>query len=127
VVARDGDLVIGAQVRARLLGLHLLDLDAHVVVATARDEAGGTAPARRGAGAAAVGRSRGARPSDGDARPTPRPALSRAVRLLGEGSSALDDARVMRRQVRIAPARARLSPGAVPGGRSDGARSAGPP
>ena len=40
-VGRLGDRVIDGRVRARLLGLPLLDIDAHVVVATARGGAGG--------------------------------------------------------------------------------------
>lgn len=87
-VVRRGDRVIDGRVRARLLGLPLLDLDAHVVVATARDESGrdvidAGAPARRGV--------RDVR-ADGSAPPE----LARAVRLLAEGTSALDDARRLR-------------------------------
>jgi hypothetical protein len=84
-VVRRGDRVIDGRVRARLLGLPLLDIDAHVVVSTAR---GGTGrdvietdePALR------------ALRADGSAPPE----LVRAVRLLAEGSSALDDARRLR-------------------------------
>ena len=84
-VVRRGDRVIDGRVRARLLGLPLLDLDAHVVVATARDGSGrdvidAGAPARRAVRA------------DGSAPPE----LVRAVRLLAEGTSALDDARRLR-------------------------------
>jgi hypothetical protein len=122
VVDRDGDLVVDAHVVARLLGLHLLDLDARVVVGTARDESGDTAPAPRGTGAASVPPAAPLRLPDGDdARTAPRPALNRAVRLLGEGSSALDEARVMR-QVRVIPGRAVIGRGST-----DGARGAGPP
>jgi hypothetical protein len=87
-VVRPGDRVIDGRVRARLLGLPLLDLDAHVVVATARDGSGrdvidAGAPARRAV--------RDVR-TDGSAPPE----LIRAVRLLAEGTSALDDARRLR-------------------------------
>ena len=81
-VVRRGDRVIDGRVRARLLGLPLLDIDAHVVVATAGEGGGGRMieshePMLRAA------------PADGAAPPE----LARAVRLLAEGSSALDDAR----------------------------------
>jgi hypothetical protein len=86
-VVRRGDRVIDGRVRARLLGLPLLDLDAHVVVATARDGTGDVidagVPARRDV--------RNVR-ADGSAPPE----LVRAVRLLAEGTSALDDARRLR-------------------------------
>jgi hypothetical protein len=86
-VVRRGDRVIDGRVRARLLGLPLLDLEAHVVVATARGGTGDLidagAPARRAV------RDVGA---DGSAPPE----LVRAVRLLAEGTSALDDARRLR-------------------------------
>ena len=84
-IVRRGDRVIEGRVRARLLGLPLLDLDAHVVVSTARDGSGRDVietdePALRAVRA------------DGSAPPE----LARAVRLLAEGSSALDDARRLR-------------------------------
>jgi hypothetical protein len=87
-IVRRGDTVIDGRIRARLLGLPLLDLDAHVVVSTARDGTGRDVieanepalPAARPVGA------------DG---PSP-PELVRAVRLLAEGTSALDDARRLR-------------------------------
>ena len=86
-VVRRGDRVIDGHVRARLLGMPLLDLDAHVVVATARDGTGDVidagAPVRRAV--------RDVR-ADGSAPPE----LVRAVRLLAEGTSALDDARRLR-------------------------------
>jgi hypothetical protein len=87
-VVRRGDRVIDGRVRARLLGLPLLDLDAHVVVATARDESGRDVI---GAGAPARRSVRDVR-ADGSAPPE----LVRAVRLLAEGTSALDDARRLR-------------------------------
>jgi hypothetical protein len=84
-IVRRGDRIIDGHVRARLLGLPLLDIDAYVVVATARDGTGrrdvdSKAPAPR---AVSI---------DGTAPPE----LVRAVRLLAEGSSALDDARRLR-------------------------------
>jgi hypothetical protein len=84
-VVRRGDRVIDGRVRARLLGLPLLDIDARFVVSTARD----------GTEATAIGPDeRARRPvrADGSAPPE----LARAVRLLAEGSSALDDARRLR-------------------------------
>jgi hypothetical protein len=84
-VVREGDTVIDGRVRARLLGLPLLDIDAHVVVATARE----------GSGRGVIERDQLALQTvraDGSARPE----LARAVRLLAEGSSALDDARRLR-------------------------------
>lgn len=87
-VVRRGDRVIDGHIRARLLGLPLLDLDAHVVVATARDGTGrdmidAGEPARRAV-------------RDVRADGTAPPELVRAVRLLAEGTSALDDARRLR-------------------------------
>jgi hypothetical protein len=84
-VVRRGDRVIDARVRARLLGLPLLDIDAHVVVATVREGGGGRVIETDEPALRAV------RP-DGSAPPE----LARAVRLLAEGSSALDDARRLR-------------------------------
>lgn len=96
-VARDGDMVIDANVRARLLGLNLLDLDAHVVVAPAR-------PGSRAQDTAVLHRA-GAPRTDGaavrpSARPRPRvtppasslPGLARAEHLIAEGSDLLDQA-----------------------------------
>jgi hypothetical protein len=78
---RRGDTVIDGRVRARLLGLTLLELDAHVVVATA---SGAPAVAQRPVeGRRAVARTDGHAP----------PELARAVRLLAEGTTALDAAR----------------------------------
>jgi hypothetical protein len=89
VIARSGDQVIDGRLTARLLGVRLLDIDAHVVVAAARD-AGTTSRPARNAGVP----SRPAPPAAGaDGR---APALRRAVRLLDEGSSALEDARQIR-------------------------------
>ena len=101
-VARDGDMVIDGRVSARLLGLRLLELDAHVVVATARARPVlATSPPAAGVPRAS-GRER--MPVTGDGV-TPNP-LSRAVRLLGEGSSALDDARrIHRRALDAGPGR----------------------
>jgi hypothetical protein len=88
LVVRRGDRVIDGRVRARLLGLPLLDLDAHVVVATARD---GTGRELIGADGPAH---RAVRPLRADG--TVPPELVRAVRLLAESTSALDDARRLR-------------------------------
>lgn len=93
-------MVIDGRVSARLLGVRLLELEAHVVVATARLPTASTsaAPGARDARAGRVPLA-----TDGA---TPH-ALSRAVHLLGEGSSALDDARrIHRRALDAGPARA---------------------
>jgi len=87
-IVRRGDRVIDGRIRARLLGLPLLDLDAHVVVSTVRDGTGRDViepdePALRAV-----------RPVRADGSAPPEQA--RAVRLLAEGSSALDDARRLR-------------------------------
>ena len=90
---RPGDLVIDGRLRARLLGLRLLDIDAHVVVAPAR-----TPPIGRRAGSPGrAGRDR-AGESDvpqrivmGPDGPSP-PELAYAARLIAEGSSLLDEA-----------------------------------
>jgi hypothetical protein len=84
-VVRRGDRVIDGRLRARLLGLPLLDIDAHVVVATARETSGATLIGSYQPPPQAV-------PADGSAPPE----LARAVRLLAEGSSTLDDARQLR-------------------------------
>jgi hypothetical protein len=99
VIARPGDHVIDGRLTARLLGLRLLDIDAHVVVAVATDAARAGPPSPAPAPVRDA-RSRPARPAR-SARPTASldggaPALRRAVRLLDEGSSALDDARRIR-------------------------------
>jgi hypothetical protein len=86
VAVRRGDRVVDASVSARLLGLPLLHIDARVVVATAND---GTAPLEPLT--AATGRARRGR--DRVVANGATPELERAVRLLAEGSSALDDAR----------------------------------
>jgi hypothetical protein len=80
--------VIDGRIRARLLGLPLLDLDAHVVVSTARN---GT---RRDVIEADEASLRATRPVRADG--TAPPELARAVRLLAEGTTALDDARRLR-------------------------------
>jgi hypothetical protein len=93
---RQGDLVIDARVRARLLGLHLLDIDAQIVVAPARSAptlaAAGT---RRGGGSGGDGASG---PQEMQRRigissdsPAP-PELAYAARLIAEGSNLLDEA-----------------------------------
>jgi hypothetical protein len=91
--ARPGDLVIDGRLRARLLGLPLLEIDAHVVVAAAR-----TPRAVRGAGAPSLtGTGRASEPGvqrrivSGPDGPAP-PELAYAVRLIAEGSSLLDEA-----------------------------------
>jgi hypothetical protein len=87
-IVRRGDRVIDGRIRARLLGLPLLDLDAHVVVSTAWD---GTS---RDVIEADKPILRAARPVRADG--TAPPELVRAVRLLAEGTTALDDARRLR-------------------------------
>jgi hypothetical protein len=93
IVPREGDLIIATRVEARLLGLHLLDIDAKIVVA----------PARTPVVAAAV-HSHGKTRSAGDGqhevrRPmTISPAvqaprdLAHAMRLIREASTLLDQA-----------------------------------
>ena len=83
VAVRKGDTVVDARVRARLLGLPLLELDAQVVVAPQRDEPAAPAPVPAGVREARVLRGDGGTPPD----------LSRAVRLLAEGSRALEAAK----------------------------------
>jgi hypothetical protein len=90
---RRGDLVIDGCVRARLLGLPLLEIDAHVVVAPAR-----TPPAiRRTESPSVTGTGRGSAPRSRQRAvtapngPSP-PELDYAVRLIAEGSSLLHDA-----------------------------------
>ena len=78
--------------RARLLGLHLLDIDAQIVVA----------PARTAVAVSAVGSQGGAgsgRDGDRDLRriaispdAAAPPELAHAVRLIAEGSKLLDEA-----------------------------------
>jgi hypothetical protein len=87
-IVRRGDRVIDGRIRARLLGLPLLDLDAHVVVSTVRDGTGRDVVEPDEPALRAVRPVR----ADGSAPPE----LARAVRLLAEGSSALDDARRLR-------------------------------
>jgi hypothetical protein len=95
VVARPGDHVIDGRLTAHLLGLRLLDIDAHVVVGVANEAPLAAPPPPPPA-------------RDARSRPTPAaasvdasvdgqaPALRRAVRLLDEGSTALEDARRIR-------------------------------
>ena len=85
VAPREGDVVVDARVRARLLGMPLLTIDARIVVAPARPAL--TMPS---VSAPALTRSR-----DGD-RPQAAPELARAVRLIAEGSSLLDEASRLR-------------------------------
>jgi hypothetical protein len=113
--AADGDLVIDGRIRARVLGLPLLDLDAHVVVGPARVRPTASASPRQ-VTPPARGRANTLPPTpraalvDGTGADGSRPsALGRAVRLLGEGSTALDDARRIRRQALTAPAAQRRS------------------
>ncbi len=87
VVPQPGDLVIEGHVCARLLGLHLLDVEAHVVVGSARPVPRTWAAETDGATAIAeTGRT-----VDPDALP-----LARAQRMLAEGSTVLADARRIR-------------------------------
>lgn len=87
VVPRPGDLVIDGHVRARLLGLRLLELDTHIVVGNApRAPSRGIAPFDGAARATPAGQ-----PADPDALP-----LAQAQRLLAEGSTVLAGARRMR-------------------------------
>jgi hypothetical protein len=99
-ITRDGDLIIDGHVRARLLGLPLLDLDAHVVVAPARPALPVPAsafPARRLAPPRSgnVDRARRppavARPRASLGVPTP-PGLAQAEHLIAEGTDLLDEA-----------------------------------
>ncbi len=83
VAPREGDVVVDARVRARLLGMPLLTIDARIVVAPARPAL--TVPS---VSAPALTRSR-----DGDQA---APELARAVRLIAEGSSLLDEASRLR-------------------------------
>jgi hypothetical protein len=95
VVPGPGDLVIDGHVRARLLGLRLLELDAHVVVTNApsrravRASPAGVRPSPAGDGV--TGSVPAAGPVDRDALP-----LARAQQLLAEGSSVLAGARRIR-------------------------------
>jgi hypothetical protein len=81
LTARDGDLVVDARIHARLLGMPLLAIDARIVVAPARPAL--TVPARP---IPILSRS-----PDGD-RSAAVPELARALRLIAEGSSLLDEA-----------------------------------
>jgi hypothetical protein len=97
-IARDGDLVIDGRVRARLLGLPLLDIDAHVVVTPAhaarrlRPDDGWDGSRRRGTGTADHLQPRRGRPRIGrDARMPP--GLARAEHLIAEGTDLIAEAR----------------------------------
>lgn len=87
VVAREGDRIIDGRLRARLLGLPLLDIEAQVVVATVGRpvDAGQVEPGERRVLPV---------PVDGEASA----ALDRAMHLLADGASALDEARRMHRR-----------------------------
>lgn len=93
MVPREGDLVIDGRLRARLLGLRLLEIDAHVVVAPARPAlmvraVGSAGPARPGSDSErGVYRRIGSGP---DALAPPE--LAYAVHLIAEGSNLLDEA-----------------------------------
>ena len=87
-IPQPGDLVIDGHVRARLLGLHLLDLDAHVVVGNARPARGPSPAVRADGRTGAI-----AAPEAGDRNALP---LARAQRLLAEGSTVLAGARRIR-------------------------------
>jgi hypothetical protein len=100
-----GDLVVDARIRARLLGLHLLDLDARVIARTAGEEtqvAATAIPADSTENTPTRDQVQlPVRPvAEGVGSPG-RPALSRAAQLLDEGSSALGDARRVRRQAGV--------------------------
>ena len=92
-IPREGDLIIDGRLRARLLGLHLLDIDAQIIVAPAR-----TAPAVAVVGTPGrAGSGRDGKPEihrriaiSPDA-PAP-PELAHAVRLIAEGSKLLNEA-----------------------------------
>jgi hypothetical protein len=99
-VPREGDMVIDGHVTARLLGMRLLDLEAHVVVGTVSD----TARAALRSAPAITARSAEA-PTDGDRRGVGNGAggrdlralpLARAQQLLAEGTTVLAEARRIR-------------------------------
>lgn len=93
---RQGDLIIDGRVRARLLGLRLLDIDAQIIVAPVR-----TAPTLAAVGVRGRARSggdgasgnhemqRSIRTPPGASAP---PELAYAARLIAEGSNLLDEA-----------------------------------
>ena len=87
---REGDIVIDGRLRARLLGLRLLEIDAHVVVAPARTAPivqALSAPARQG------GHGTDRRIVTGSDAASP-PELAYAARLIAEGSDLLAQARI---------------------------------
>lgn len=107
VAEREGDLVVRGRVHARLLGVPLLDIDAHVVVTPARPPLGARrggllSPGRRPITTTATivtddgdddgdeaGRPLRRRPVVGLARPV---RLARADDLIAESASLLDEA-----------------------------------
>lgn len=97
-IPREGDLIIDGRLRARLLGLHLLDIDAQIVVAQARTAVVVTAVGPQGrAGSGRVGEhERHRRIGMSPDAPAP-PELAHAVRLIAEGSKLLDEAAPVRR------------------------------
>jgi hypothetical protein len=92
VIPREGDLVIDGRLRARLLGLHLLDIDTRFVVASARPAV--TMPTVGTRGRAGVDRREHAthRPVGVSPGAPALPELTDAVRLIAEGSNLLDEA-----------------------------------
>lgn len=94
---RPGDMVIDGHVRARLLGVKLLELDAHIVVGEAGEDRrlGGT-PTLTAAPPAALAPSAGRAGGDGALRDRDALPLARAQRLLAEGTTVLAGARRIR-------------------------------
>jgi hypothetical protein len=96
-IPREGDLIIDGRLRARLLGVHLLDIDARIVVAPARTAVAVAAVGPQGrAGSGREGEHvlhrRMAMSPDAPAAPE----LAHAVRLIAEGSKLLDQAAPVR-------------------------------
>jgi hypothetical protein len=91
---RNGDLIIDARVRARLLRLPLLDIDAQIVVAPARASvlpvAAVHSPSRASSDRESRPEQHRPRAISPDA-PAP-PELAHAMRLIREGSTLLDEA-----------------------------------
>ena len=91
-IPRAGDLIIDGRLRARLLGLHLLDIDAQIVVAPARPVAVAAVGSQGRAGSGRHGEHEMQR-RNGIAPDAPAPPeLAHAVRLIAEGSKLLDEA-----------------------------------
>jgi hypothetical protein len=90
VIPREGDLIIDGRLRARLLGLHLLEIDTRFVVAPARPVV--TASAGTRSRAADRGELRMHRPIGPSSDAPAVPELTDAVRLIAEGSNLLDEA-----------------------------------